>query len=458
MSVNPKASIIIRSRNEEKWISSCLKAVFSQTYDNYEVILIDNDSTDKTVSKAEAYDVKIINYTQTPFLPGQAINEGIKAGDGEILVILSAHCIPVNEMWLENLIRNFDNDAVAGVYGRQEPLPFTNDLDKRDLINIFGLDRKVQHKDPFFHNANSAIKRDVWELIPFDEEAAHIEDRIWAQKVLDKDYHIVYEPEASVFHYHGINQGRNIARAKGVVRILEQIHSSNGSYSFDDLSIAAIIPSKGAPREVGGVPLIQNAISSAKESKYVTKVIVATDNEETKRIATEQGAEAIMRPASLSLDIVSLDQVYRYTLDQLIERGIHPDLIVSLQEIYPFRPCNLIDRLIEGIMQGGYDTVVAACPEYGSIWREEGDMLSRLDQGWMPSKLKQPLFRGLIGLGCVTHPSILHEGRNVGDRVGLVKVEDNFSRISLRTDDDLAIAEALFPKWRNLCRMQENGE
>jgi rhamnosyltransferase len=42
-------SIIIRTKNEEKWISSCLKSVFKQEYKNIEVIVVDNESTDRTV-------------------------------------------------------------------------------------------------------------------------------------------------------------------------------------------------------------------------------------------------------------------------------------------------------------------------------------------------------------------------------------------------------------------------
>ena len=42
-----ETSIIIRTKNEERWINSCLKAIFSQTYKDFEIIIVDNDSTDK---------------------------------------------------------------------------------------------------------------------------------------------------------------------------------------------------------------------------------------------------------------------------------------------------------------------------------------------------------------------------------------------------------------------------
>jgi glycosyltransferase involved in cell wall biosynthesis len=45
-------SIIIRTKNEERWISSCLRSVFRQSYKNIEVIIVDNKSTDLTVERS----------------------------------------------------------------------------------------------------------------------------------------------------------------------------------------------------------------------------------------------------------------------------------------------------------------------------------------------------------------------------------------------------------------------
>ena len=123
-------SIIIRTRNEERWINLCLSAVFNQSYRDFEVILVDNESTDKTIEKAKAFDVKVISIKD--FLPGEAINLGIRSSKGDIIVCLSGHCIPVNEKWLKNLISNFDDSKVAGVYGRQQPMSFSSDRDKRN--------------------------------------------------------------------------------------------------------------------------------------------------------------------------------------------------------------------------------------------------------------------------------------------------------------------------------------
>ena len=100
------------------------------------------------------------------------------------------------------------------MYGRQEPLSFTSDADKRDLDIVFGSDKIVQTKGSFFHNANSAIRKSIWKKINFDNKISNIEDRIWAEKIIKKGFKIIYEPDSSVYHYHGIHQDGNSHRLK----------------------------------------------------------------------------------------------------------------------------------------------------------------------------------------------------------------------------------------------------
>ena len=142
MKNKPLVSIIIRTKNEQNWIDSCLKSIFNQSYKKFEIILVDNNSTDNTTKIAKKFNIKITKLKN--FKPGLAINYGIKKSKGSVIVCLSGHCIPVDKDWLINLIKNLNNKNVAGVYGRQEPLSFSSDLDKRDLFYTFGLDKKIQ--------------------------------------------------------------------------------------------------------------------------------------------------------------------------------------------------------------------------------------------------------------------------------------------------------------------------
>ena len=55
-----KISIIVRTKNEERWISHCLKSIYDQNYPSFEVILVDNESTDNTLEIAKRFPIKKI--------------------------------------------------------------------------------------------------------------------------------------------------------------------------------------------------------------------------------------------------------------------------------------------------------------------------------------------------------------------------------------------------------------
>lgn len=438
-------SIIIRTKNEERWITQCLHGVFSQRHKDFEVIIVDNESDDKTLEKAKQFDVRKI-LTCEDYLPGKALNIGIKQANGDYIVCLSGHCIPVNDQWLESLLKNFDASDVAGVYGRQEAMSFTSDSDKRDLTLIFGLDRKVQIKDSFFHNANSMLRREVWQKVPFDENMTNIEDRAWAQKVQQNGYKIIYEPEARVYHYHGIHQNGNSQRCANVVRILESLHTGYAYKSIDaeKLNVVALIPVRGPVQYLNDKPLLSYTVERALESKYIKKVVVSTDNAELARLAEGCGAQApFLRDPLLSKEYVDLAEVLRYSLSKLEELKIFPDLIVSLEITFPFRPGGLLDDMILQLAENGLDSVIAAKKENKAIWKEREGAIIQLEEGLTPRQFKEPTFVELKGVGCVTHPEFLREGNLFGRKIGIYELDNPYSHLEVRNEEDFKLASSL---------------
>ena len=436
--MKPKISIIIRTKNEERWILKCLEQIKKQTFKEYEIILVDNNSSDKTVEKASLAGVKKI-YLISNFLPGKALNLGIKKSLGDYIVCLSAHCVPTNKNWLKNLIKNFElENNVAGVYGRQEPMEFSTDSDKRDLFLVFGLDKKIQIKDSFFHNANSMIKKSIWKKIKFDERISNIEDRLWGEKVIQSGHKIIYEPSASVFHHHGIHQDGNKIRLKNVVNIIQSQSKnfSQGNLDPKKLNIIAVIPSKGPLKRNQKDILIKHTINYAKKSNYIKKIIVSTDNNETKKFAIKNGAECpFIRPKKYSRGDVNLRTVQKFSLAELEKKKIFPDLIVHLEETYPFRDNDLIDNAIKELLKKGYDTVIAAKEEKGWLWKENNNGFLRIEEGDIPQKIKKKTYLGLHGICCVTYPEFIREGLLIGKNIGLLPIKNHLSVIEIRDQE-----------------------
>lgn len=437
-----KASIIVRTKNEERWIGQCLSAIRKQTYKNIEIILIDNDSSDKTVEIASNFEVKHVNYSPAEgFKPGRSINLGIEASDGEFIVIISGHCIPTNDKWLEKLIKNIGEEDVAGVYGRQEPLSFTSNLDKRDLAITFGLDRKIQIKDPFFHNANSAISRAIWEKFPFDNECTNIEDRIWGKKLISEGYKIIYEPEASVFHHHGIHHGLNEDRANNIVRIMESISERKvEGKSYDELNIAAFIPIKGELVNFNDKYLLKSTIDQIKDNKIINDIVVSTDSPITADIALSLGAsKIIMRPSELSKNYVGVADVIKFTLEEYEKTYSQLDLVVFLEETYPFRDKKEISDMIESLLKQGNDSLIAVKNERKGAWvKSENSLTPIIEQTFMPRDLKSKSINiAQIGYCTILRPEYIRFGDILGPDVVLYNIKKKINSIEVRNNNDM---------------------
>ena len=436
-------SIIIRTKNEEKWISSCLKSVFKQNYKNFEVIIVDNESSDNTVKRAKEFNVKVISIRD--FYPGRAINEGIRNSNGEIIVCLSGHCIPTNNDWLKNLISNLDKD-IAGVYGRQEPLSFTSDLDKRDLLTVFGRDKKIQIKDSFFHNANSALTRKIWKQYPFSETLTNIEDRVWGQEVINAKFKIIYEPEASVYHWHGIHQDLNPDRASNIVKILENIKGfAPKKATIEEQRILAVIPVKGPSLLINNTNLLDKTISEIRKSNLITDIAVATDDIGNVKIADLQKVISVTRPDYLSEDYIDIFEIVEFALDKLEETKKLYDIVVLIEEIFPFRKYQTIDEMIIKLVNNGYDTIFAGKSIPHNVWKfENGTYIdsSHSDHMSTPTKFRKNRdISGLPGLCTVTHSATLRNKIIFSGKLGIHEIESSKESIEIRNDDDLSLAE-----------------
>jgi CMP-N-acetylneuraminic acid synthetase len=315
---------------------------------------------------------------------------------------------------------------------------FSSHSDKRDLFLVFGLDARVQIKDTFFHNANSVIRKSLWEKVKFDEKITNIEDRIWASKILKLGWKIFYEPKASVYHYHGIHQDNDKSRLKNVINIINKndFGYNQGSIKPSLLNIACVIPSKGDPKILKNDFLIKKTIQMALKSKYINKIYVSSDNQKTLNIAKKLNVGLIKRPKKYSSEKINLSNVQKFSLEQIENKfKILPDLFVHLEETFPFREQGLIDKMILNLLNSSNDTIVAAKEETGCMWKEENNEYIRLDDGYLPRKFKKKTYIGLHGLCCITYPEFIRKSKLEGKKVGLYKIEDHHSFIEIRETD-----------------------
>jgi len=191
-----------------------LEKIYSQEYSSqFEVIIIDSGSVDETINIAKSYLARIVSIKPEDFGHGKTRNLGASLAEGKYLVFLNQCAIPATNKWLSNLVRNFEDPDVAGVYSRQIPREGTKPMECFFLSDKYPSYRMVkQAKDGktnmdtiFFSDANSALRKQVWQEYPYDDNIIGSEDIEWAKRVLLHGYKIIYEPGAVVYHSHNFN-------------------------------------------------------------------------------------------------------------------------------------------------------------------------------------------------------------------------------------------------------------
>jgi rhamnosyltransferase len=219
LTAQPNASIavVLRAKNEARYIGETLAALFDPAaLPPRQVVVVDSGSTDGTVEIVRRTPAKLIQISPEQFTYGYALNLGVAQADADLVATLSAHSLPSTTDWLRRLIEPFDDQQVAGVYGRQLPRSNATPLELLGmrLTGVLGDKPRRLDRRPLFSNANGAFRRSLWLDHPFDEDVRGAEDIAWVRSMQERGLVIAYQPTAAVYHSHGEPLFRHLLRAR----------------------------------------------------------------------------------------------------------------------------------------------------------------------------------------------------------------------------------------------------
>ncbi len=191
-------SIIIPAKNEEDYIANCLDSIFQVSYpkDKYEVIVVDNGSTDRTVEIAKE---KGANVFVRPDLTISGLrNFGASQGKGTLLAFLDADCT-VSMDWLKNSAIYLDDKNVAS-FGSSAVLPEKTTWVQRAWYYIRKRDLRCQDVE-WLESANVFARKDSFEKVGgFNETLLTCEDYDLSVR-LSQEGKIFYDPRVVVVHH-----------------------------------------------------------------------------------------------------------------------------------------------------------------------------------------------------------------------------------------------------------------
>lgn len=112
---------MIPTYNAERVVSSVIKSLLEQNYpkNHYEIIIVDDGSTDRTVEVASKFPIRVIKNKHHG--PAFQRNFGAKKAKGGILLFTDSDCIPEKD-WIKNMVKPFENPGVVGVSGTYKTL------------------------------------------------------------------------------------------------------------------------------------------------------------------------------------------------------------------------------------------------------------------------------------------------------------------------------------------------
>jgi rhamnosyltransferase len=211
------------------FLEGLLEALWAQTLEGYrlEVLVVDSGSADGTDEIARRYqNTRCHGIDPKKFSHPGTRNLAVSMTDAEFVVFVTQDALPVNSMWLAELLRPFRHwPRVAASYSRQIPRPGCSPLEARDIQSGAPLADEIRYADLSdqwqrdeylrniyyymrFSNVSACYRRSLLLSQPFDESLKMVEDQAWTKQMIEKGHAVYYASKSMVLHSHhfGVRQ------------------------------------------------------------------------------------------------------------------------------------------------------------------------------------------------------------------------------------------------------------
>jgi glycosyltransferase involved in cell wall biosynthesis len=205
----PKVSIILTVKNEERTIDRAIESLLAIDYPDYEVIVVDGGSEDRTVAAAKNHKVRVIQTKDST--PGQGRNEGIVASSHPVVAFIDGDCYVGKKDWLSDSVCMLKQEDVGGIGGPVTPFneaPYMS----RVLMDVLSTSfanagsaqfarYKNQREVKSIPSCNAVYRREVIENVGmFAKDLRFCEDADLNYRIRKSGYRLVYSPKMIIEH------------------------------------------------------------------------------------------------------------------------------------------------------------------------------------------------------------------------------------------------------------------
>lgn len=195
----PKISVVIPTYNEEKYIRNCIESLLNQTLMPYEIIVVDDGSTDNTYSICSSYGGIVKVFAKEHSGAGPSRNFGVSKASGDIIVFFDADMVAPPD-YIEKLVRPIiKGEAIGTDHGDEFVVNSDNVWARCWCIEWrVPIGKRTPHPRKGLSNVFRAIRKDVFlKAGGFDEKKGYCDDNLG-----DKNMRSIFVEEAFCYHYN----------------------------------------------------------------------------------------------------------------------------------------------------------------------------------------------------------------------------------------------------------------
>ncbi len=373
----PKISVIITAHNYAKYLGQAIDSVLNQTLDDFELIIVDDGSTDFTQEVLAKYKgspkINVIKLEGVGL--AKACNLGIRESRGEYIIRLDADdYFDENMLLVESCVLDTKSD-VHLVFCDYYRIDSTGDL--IDYYRLMGQDESTL-LDRSSLASGIMFRRWCYEEVGgYNEGLKYQEDYDFWLKFTSRFK--VYKVHLPLYYYRK-HDGTMSTQTQPRMEARRQVKSELAKRRRESYpEVIGVIPAstylmKGVEYKpplinINDEPLIHFAIQNLQSCQFIQKVFVSADDPEVERVALENGALSLgLRPKRLSKP-ATMEEIVKDTLSRLSEsRESIPEVVATLGPDYPLVRSVHLDEAIDTLVLHDYDSVVSVTEEDAFHW------------------------------------------------------------------------------------------
>ena len=382
-----KVTVYTPTHNNGKYLEKAVDSVLEQKFLDWELIIIDDGSTDNTKEILQKYEhqqkIQII-YQENKGLT-VANNIALRLAKGEYIMRLDGDDY-LDENALLVLSNILDTHPEVGLVYPD----WYNISEDGEIIEI-ARRKKVNQEVTLFdipaHGACTMIRKScLLDIGGYNEDIACQDGYdLWIRFI---ERYKVYNVNCPLFYYrrHFTNLTKDEKKILDTRRTIKRNFVKN---RFKDkiLKVAAVIPVRGhsghysdlALKEINGKKLIDYTIAEALKTDLLDKVILTTNDDEIFNYCRKyKQVKRIKRPDELCKINTDILSTLNYILKQLEEEGYRPDAVMVLYVNSPLRRAGHIEKSIDTMMIFNVDSVISVCEDIRNHYQHQSTGLRPL--------------------------------------------------------------------------------